>query len=80
MCLEYTSIDKNTLRDLLEGYYYYIALASGGVDNWEWYGDSINQFVEEIDPDIFPNDTSPIEDIDDLVKRELDTYLWINYE
>lgn len=80
MAKEWTQIDKETLRDLLEGYYYYMALASGGVDNWEWYGDSINQFVEEIDPNIFPNDTSPIEDIDDLVKRGLDTYNWIDYE
>lgn len=80
MAKEWTQIDKETLKDLLEGYYSYIALASGGVDNWEWYGDSIHQFLDEIDTSIYPNNTSPIEDFDDLIERELDTYNWTDYE
>lgn len=33
-------------KNIYRGYLKYIALQSGGVDNWEWYGDSLNAFCE----------------------------------
>ena len=40
-------IEQRKLLDLLEAYFKLAALESGGVDNWEWYGDSLCQYLEE---------------------------------
>lgn len=39
-------ISEKRLRELLEAEITLSALNSGGVDNWEWYGVSINDFLE----------------------------------
>lgn len=38
-------ISEERLRELLEEEARYIALESGGVDNWEWYGVSIRDYL-----------------------------------
>ena len=40
-------IEQRKLLDLLEAYFKFAALESGGVDNWEWYGDSLCQYLRE---------------------------------
>lgn len=40
-------IEQRKLLNLLEAYFKLAALESGGVDNWEWYGDSLCQYLEE---------------------------------
>ena len=40
-------IEQRKLLDLLEAYFKLAALESGGVDNWEWYGDSLYQYLQE---------------------------------
>ena len=40
-------IEQRKLFDLLEAYFKLAALESGGVDNWEWYGDSLCQYLQE---------------------------------
>ena len=40
-------IEQRKLLDLLEAYCKLAALESGGVDNWEWYGDSLCQYLQE---------------------------------
>ena len=40
-------IEQRKLLDLLEAYFKLAALESGGVDNWEWYGDSLCQYLRE---------------------------------
>ena len=40
-------IEQRKLLDLLEAYFKLAALESGGVDNWEWYGDSLCQYLQE---------------------------------
>lgn len=40
-------IEEKDLIELLTGYYKYMALESYGVDNWELYGDSLWQYLEE---------------------------------
>lgn len=37
-------ISESRLRDLLYAEAKLNALEAGGVDNWEWYGDSINDY------------------------------------
>lgn len=39
-------VEEAELLDLLETYFRYIALNSGGVDNWEWYGDSNCDYLD----------------------------------
>ena len=40
-------IEQRKLLALLEAYFKLAALESGGVDNWEWYGDSLCQYLRE---------------------------------
>lgn len=44
-------IEQRKLLDLLEAYFKLAALESGGVDNWEWYGDSLCQYLQEDEKD-----------------------------
>lgn len=37
-------LTENQLRSLLEDHLTLTALENGGVDNWEWYEDSIHEF------------------------------------
>ena len=38
-------ISERRFRELLEEEARYIALENGGVDNWEWYGASIQNYL-----------------------------------
>lgn len=40
-------VDKETLVGLVQDSLFLAALESGGVDNWEWYGYSIQDALEE---------------------------------
>ena len=40
-------IEQRKLLAVLEAYFKLAALESGGVDNWEWYGDSLCQYLQE---------------------------------
>ena len=40
-------IEQRKFLDLLEAYFKLAALENGGVDNWEWYGDSLCQYLRE---------------------------------
>lgn len=44
--MKYYKIAENELLDLIESDMRLCALKSGGVDNWEWYGVSLNNFIE----------------------------------
>ena len=54
---KYRLVEENKLIDLLEAYNRLQALENGGVDNWEWYGASLGDFLEAwiaekgLDPD-----------------------------
>lgn len=41
-------ISENLLKELLDSYITLIALETGGVDNWEWYGESIKDYYKEL--------------------------------
>lgn len=40
-------LTENELKKYLTGYYTNEALEWGGVDNWEWYGESMDNYLEE---------------------------------
>lgn len=44
---KYRLVEENELIDILEGYNKILALESGGVDNWEWYGGALADYLEE---------------------------------
>lgn len=44
---ETITITKKEYNDLRKDAWTLSALERGGVDNWEWYGDSISDFEEE---------------------------------
>ena len=43
----YYKIPKDELEDILCDAYRFRALDCGGVDNWEWYSESIHNFCHE---------------------------------
>jgi len=43
--MKYYIISEERLKELLEEEARYIALENGGVDNWEWYGASIQDYL-----------------------------------
>lgn len=52
-------IEKEKLLDLMADSLKLQALEEGGVDNWEWYGEAITQFLDN--EDVF--------DFDELAER-----------
>jgi hypothetical protein len=49
-------ISEGRLRDLLHSEAILNALENGGVDNWEWYGDSIRDFFKRVNEEEIPED------------------------
>ena len=58
---KYRLVKEDELRFMLRGYLKYLALQSGGVDNWEWCGESCADFL----------DGAGAEDFDELAEREI---------
>ena len=56
-------IEQRKLLDLLEAYFKLAALESGGVDNWEWYGDSLCQYLQEDEMNKAQNDDYDFRDM-----------------
>lgn len=40
-------INEDELKELLNAYFTLDALECGGVDNWEWYGDSFQEYLKD---------------------------------
>ena len=54
-------IEQRKFLDLLEAYFKLAALESGGVDNWEWYSEALND-----EEDLSYNEIQDMSD-DDLI-------------
>lgn len=57
-------IYENELKELLHDSLKLMALENGGVDNWEWYGDSLNDFLN----------SNGEEDFYKIAEKELSNY------
>ena len=44
-------VKKSTLIDLIAGYYKLVALENSGVDNWNWYEESLQSWIEAVRED-----------------------------
>lgn len=45
--MKYYLIEESRLKELLKSEARLDALEWGGVDNWEWYGESLSQYLDE---------------------------------
>ena len=43
---EYVLVPKSEFQDMVEGYLMMLAGECGGVDNWSYWGDAIDDFIE----------------------------------
>ncbi len=42
-------VPENLFKELLDSYITLMALEKGGVDNWEWYGESVKDYYKELE-------------------------------
>ena len=60
-------VSEKELLELLKGYFYGVALESGGVDNWEWESDSRHDFIDSYNQSNNAHCTSIEEIADDVL-------------
>lgn len=71
-------LTETEFKNIYCGYLKYLALQRGGVDNWGWYGESLNDFLRDCyfgnHPDRTEEDLNNEEcyDFDDVVDEDID--------
>ena len=45
---EFYLVKKSKLVSLVAAYYKLVVLENSGVDNWEWYGDSLESYLDAV--------------------------------
>jgi hypothetical protein len=68
--MKYYKLSEDELSELISGALYNCALEQGGVDNWWWYGESIQNFIETCNEE----DGTNYETIDEITKDEIARY------
>ena len=70
-------LTREQLLELLTSHNKLIALESGGVDNWGWYGASIRDFINEWirEEGVNPDEDWYIDDIADSYDRLMDSII-----
>ena len=65
--MKYYRINEKLLHEYLTMAHYFHALELGGVDNWEWYGESISNYIN----DCAAIDFTSYESIEEIVEGEM---------
>ena len=69
-------LTETEFKNIYRGYLKYLALQSGGVDNWGWYSESLKDFLHdcylENHPDRTAEDFNKYYDFDVVVEEDLD--------
>lgn len=65
--MKYYRINEKILHEYLVMAHYFHALECGGVDSWEWYGDSIDNYIKDCSAIDFTN----YESIEEIVEAEM---------
>lgn len=70
-------LTETEFKDIYRGYLKYLALQNGGVDNWEWYSESLNYFLRDCYFENHPNCTEEgfserYYDFDIVIDEDLD--------
>ena len=70
----YCLVPKDELKDLLYDSLKLQALECGGVDSWNWYGDSVRDFIDAAKTDYnVPKDDDDF-DISDMAEVDVEGY------
>ena len=70
----YCLVPKDELKDLLYDSLKLQALECGGVDNWDWYGESVRDFIDSAKVDYnIPEDDDDF-DISDMAEVDVEGY------
>lgn len=71
--MKYYLVPEHELKNLLHDNLTLCALEGGGVDNWDWYGQSIADFLDDAEEDY--NVPFGVDfDIDDMVEVDIRGY------
>lgn len=62
--MSYYTISEKRLKELVLAELNLSALEQGGVDNWEWYGDSVSDFLSRLSEEYKQN----FEDFEDMAE------------
>ena len=68
---KYYKVSEEELRELLDAYYRLTALENGGVDNWCWYSDSIDDFITNYNEE---NPNRQARYIEEITSIEINNY------
>lgn len=79
-------LTETEFKNIYRGYLKYLALQSGGVDNWEWYSESFGNFLWDCYLENYPNHTEEdlnneeCYDFDDVIDEDIDKGAFIVQE
>lgn len=73
---EYVLVPKREFQYMVESYLMMLAGEAGGVDNWDWWGESISEFITTYNS---ANDTN-FEDMDEVIEDFANSYETITKE
>lgn len=70
-------LTETEFKNIYRGYLKYLALQQGGIDNWEWYGESFGDFLRDCYLENHPDRTEEdlneeYYDFDVVVDEDLD--------
>ena len=68
---KYYRISEEELRELLDTYYRFTALEHGGVDNWIWYSDSMEDFIKNYNEE---NPNHQVKYVEEIASIEIENY------
>lgn len=72
---KYRLVPEAELRDYIRAWLRLQALESGGVDNWDWYGYSLRDFLENWAKETGRDPEDEDLDFDEIVNEEIEEYL-----
>lgn len=73
---EYVLVPKNEFQDMIEGYLMMWVGEHGGIDNWSYWGDAINDFIEQYNA----GNKTNFEYMDEVVEDYANSYETITRE
>ena len=72
--IKYRCVPEQELIDILEAAHKYWALEAGGVDNWNWYCDSLLDYLKASAAETNLNPDDDDWDFVSIAKQDLDKY------
>lgn len=73
---EYVLVPKEDFDEIITNYIAMLAGIAGGVDNWEWWGESINNFIDMYNE----GNGTHLTDIDEIIEDYINAFKTIEIE